>query len=87
MRHIALYTTCIALVNGGHLLHIRVDHMNPGSEFQAKQVQWTFGCPQTSSCDDANIIGSRQTLVHLTNIFVFYFESFTLCLFECVLSL
>jgi hypothetical protein len=39
MRHIALYTTCIALVNGGQLLHIRVDHMNPGSKFQAKQVQ------------------------------------------------
>jgi hypothetical protein len=26
MHHITLYTPCIALVNGGHLLHIRVYH-------------------------------------------------------------
>jgi hypothetical protein len=26
MHHIALCTPCIALVNYGHLLHIRVDH-------------------------------------------------------------
>jgi hypothetical protein len=26
MHHIALYTPCITLVNGGHLLHMWVDH-------------------------------------------------------------
>jgi hypothetical protein len=55
MFHIALCTPCIALVNGGHLLHMRVDHAEPESEFQAEQLQWVFGGPQASSRDDANI--------------------------------
>jgi hypothetical protein len=25
-------------------------------EIQVKQVQWVFGGPQASSCDDANIV-------------------------------
>jgi hypothetical protein len=45
MHHIALYTPCIALINGGHLLHIWVDHAEPESEFQAEQVQWAFRGP------------------------------------------
>jgi hypothetical protein len=56
MHHIALWTTCIALVNCGHLLHMRVDHVKPESKFQAKQVRWVFGGPQASSYEDANII-------------------------------
>jgi hypothetical protein len=39
MHHIALCTPRIALVNGGHLLHMRVDHTELESEFQAKPVQ------------------------------------------------
>jgi hypothetical protein len=38
-HHIALYTICIALVNCGHLLHIRVDHAEPKTKFQAEQIQ------------------------------------------------
>jgi hypothetical protein len=34
MHHNALCTPCIALVNCGHLLHMRVDHAKPESEFQ-----------------------------------------------------
>jgi hypothetical protein len=40
MHHITHRTPCIALVKGGHLLHMRVDHAEPESEFQAEQVQW-----------------------------------------------
>jgi hypothetical protein len=32
MHHIAFYTPYIELVNGGHLLHMRVDHAEPMSE-------------------------------------------------------
>jgi hypothetical protein len=56
MHHIALCTPCIALVNCGHLLHMRVDHVKPKSKFQAEQRQWVFGGPQASSCEDANIV-------------------------------
>jgi hypothetical protein len=34
MYHIALCIPCIALVNGGHLLHMRVDHTEPEAEVQ-----------------------------------------------------
>jgi hypothetical protein len=37
-------------------MHIRVDHAEPESEFQAEQVQGVFGGPQVSSCEDANIV-------------------------------
>jgi hypothetical protein len=56
IHHIALCTRCIALFNCGHLLHIRVDHVEPESEFQAEQVRWVFGGPQASSREDANIV-------------------------------
>jgi hypothetical protein len=56
MHNIALFTPCIALVNGGHLLHMRVDHVEPESEFQVEQVQWAFGGPKASSCEEVNIV-------------------------------
>jgi hypothetical protein len=55
-HHIALCTPCIALVIGGHLLHMRVDHAKSESEIQVKQVQWVFGGPQASSYQDTNIV-------------------------------
>jgi hypothetical protein len=39
MHHIALCTPCIAPSNGGHLLHMQVDHVEPESGFQVEQVQ------------------------------------------------
>jgi hypothetical protein len=73
MHHIALCTPCITLVNGGHVLHMRVDHAEPESEFHAKQVQWAFGGPQASSGEDTNIaFGSRQAPVHLTTFLEFH---------------
>jgi hypothetical protein len=54
MHHIALCTPCIALFNCGHLLHIRVDHVEPKSKIQgSKSVR--CGGPQATSCVDANI--------------------------------
>jgi hypothetical protein len=38
MHHIALCTPCIALVNYGHLLHIRIDRVEPEAEIQNEQV-------------------------------------------------
>jgi hypothetical protein len=38
-HHITLCTPCIALLNCGHLLHIRVDHAESELKFQAEQVQ------------------------------------------------
>jgi hypothetical protein len=37
-------------------MYIRVDHVEPESEFQVEQVQWVFGGPQASSCQDTNIV-------------------------------
>jgi hypothetical protein len=34
MHHITLCTPCIALVDGGHLLHMRVDHTETEAEVQ-----------------------------------------------------
>jgi hypothetical protein len=56
MHHIALCTPCIALCNYDHLLHIRVDHVEPKTENQAEQVQWVFRDPQASSCEDTDIV-------------------------------
>jgi hypothetical protein len=47
--------SCIALVNCGHLLHIRVDHTEPESELQAKQVRRVFEGPQASSGENTNL--------------------------------
>jgi hypothetical protein len=35
MHHNSLCTACIALVNYGYLLHMRVDQVEPESKFQA----------------------------------------------------
>jgi hypothetical protein len=55
MHHIVLCTPCIILFNYDHLLHIRVDHVEPKMEDQTEQVQLMFGDPQASSCEDTNI--------------------------------
>jgi hypothetical protein len=33
-----------------------IDHVEMKTENQAEEVQWVFGDPQASSCEDANII-------------------------------
>jgi hypothetical protein len=56
MHYIALCTPCIALVNCGHLLHMRVDHAEPELDFQAEEVRWLFGSPQAPCVMEANIV-------------------------------
>jgi hypothetical protein len=56
MHHIALCTPCIAIVNCGHLMHIREDHMEPKTEIQVEQVQGLFGGPQVSSGEDTKAV-------------------------------
>jgi hypothetical protein len=69
MHHIALCTPCIALFNCGHLLPMRVDHVESKSKTQVEKVQKEFDGPQAPSCMDTNLaIGSRQALVHQTTI-------------------
>jgi hypothetical protein len=55
MHHIILCTPYITLFNCGHVLHIRVDHVETKTENQAEQVQWMFRDPQASSCEDTDI--------------------------------
>jgi hypothetical protein len=55
MHHIALCTSCITLVNGGHLLHMRVDHAESKSEVQAERVQKEYDGPQASSVKYTNL--------------------------------
>jgi hypothetical protein len=50
-----LCTSCIALFNCGHLLHIHVDHVEPKTDIQPEQVQWVFGDLQATICEDTNI--------------------------------
>jgi hypothetical protein len=69
--HIALCIPCSALVNYDHLLHMRVDHMKLKSEFQAEQVQWMFGGPQASSCEDTNIVVIKTSSGVFNHAFVF----------------
>jgi hypothetical protein len=68
---------------GCYIMHIQVDHAEPKAKIQAEQVQWVFGDPQASSCEDANIVlikaslsGSNQcSLSFIFNLcFMFYFE-------------
>jgi hypothetical protein len=64
-----------------------IDPAEPKTEVQAEQVQWMFVGPQVSSCEDANIVKSRQAPVHLTNTLIFYFEALLYVLLDCALSL
>jgi hypothetical protein len=86
MHHIALFTSCIALFNCGHLLHIQVDHTELGSGFQAEQVQWTFGEPQASSCEDANIIVIKASLGASNPILAFCLPLYLVMILECALG-
>jgi hypothetical protein len=60
--YIVFCITCITLFNCGYFLYIWIDHTELESENQAEQVQWVFGGPQASSCDDANIVVIKTNL-------------------------
>jgi hypothetical protein len=54
-------------------MHIRVDHADPKSEFQAEQVQGVFGGPQASNCVDTNIVVIKSSPNASHPILNFYF--------------
>jgi hypothetical protein len=54
-------------------MHIRVDHVDPKSEFQAEQVEGVFGGPQASNCDDTNIVVIKSSPNASHPILDFYF--------------
>jgi hypothetical protein len=88
MHHIALCTPCIALFNCGHLLHIRVDHAEPKSELQAKQVRRVFKGPQASSDADTNLTldqGKPWCIYPMPLSFIL--KVLLYALFDCALSL
>jgi hypothetical protein len=51
-----------------------MDPAEPKTEVQAEQFQWVFEGPQASSCEDGNIVGSRQAPVHHTQSLTFIFN-------------
>jgi hypothetical protein len=88
IHHIALYTSCITLVNGGHLLHMRVDHAEPELEFQVDQVQWAFGGPQASSGKDINLaLDQGKPCFMPPKSLSVMFETLFIILYACALSL
>jgi hypothetical protein len=80
--HVLHYFNC------GHLLHIRIDHVELKMEDQGEQVQLVFRDPQASSYEDTNnCLGSWQAPLDLTNALVLYFEALLYVLLNCALSL
>jgi hypothetical protein len=39
-----------------HVCAYAIHHMKLESEIKMEKVQWVFGGPQASSCEDANIV-------------------------------
>jgi hypothetical protein len=55
MHHIALCTPYITHFDVAHILHIRVDRVEPKTKNQVEQIQWVFGDSQASSCENIDI--------------------------------
>jgi hypothetical protein len=88
MHHIALCTPCIALFNCGHLLLIRVDHVELKTKNQAEQVQWVFEGPQASSGEDTNLeLNQGEPQCIPPKSLSFMFETLFIILYACTLSL
>jgi hypothetical protein len=79
MYYISLCTSCITLVNCGHLLHMRVDHAELKTKIQAEQVQCVFRGPQASSCEDANIIMINASPSAFNQYFLSFILNHVLC--------
>jgi hypothetical protein len=83
MHHIALCTPCIALVNGGHLLHMQVDHAEPEMEIQVEHVRWVFGGSQASSGEDTNLaLDQGKTRCIPPKSLSFIFDTLFIILFD-----
>jgi hypothetical protein len=88
MHHNALCTSCIALINCDHLLHIRVDHVEPKTEIQAVQVQWRIRGPQASSGKDTNLaLDQGKPWCISPQSLSFIFKTLFIILYACALNL
>jgi hypothetical protein len=88
MHHITLCTSRIALFNCGHLLLIRVDHVEPKTENQAEQVQWVFEGPQASSGEDTNLeLNQGKPRFIPPKSLSFVFETLFIISYACALCL
>jgi hypothetical protein len=69
-------------------VHFTVDHVEPNPEIQAEQVQWMFGGPQASSCEDTNLAlnEGKPRCIPQTSL-SFIFETLFIILFDSALSL
>jgi hypothetical protein len=68
-------------------MHIQVDHTELKMEIQAEQVQWVFGGPQASSCEDDNIVVIKASPGAINQCPYLLFWSFALYfIFDCTLS-
>jgi hypothetical protein len=86
MHHIALCTPCITHFNCDHLLHIRVDHVEPKTKNQVEQVQWAFGDPQASSCEEARIVVIKASPGASNNILEFCYNCILIMILACALG-
>jgi hypothetical protein len=88
MHHIALFTPCIVLVNGGHLLHMQVDHADPEAEVQKGASLRSVAGPQASSGEDTDLaLDQGKPRCIPPKSLSFMFETFLIILFDCALSL
>jgi hypothetical protein len=78
MHYNALCTSCIALFNCGHLLHMWVHHVEQKSEIQAERVQKEYDGPQASSCEVANLFVIKTSPSASHRILDFPFELISL---------
>jgi hypothetical protein len=88
MHHIALYTPCIALVNGVHFLHMWVDHAEPEAEVQKGASLRIVGGPQVSSGEDTNLaLDQDKPQCIPPKSLSFIFKTLFRILVDCALSL
>jgi hypothetical protein len=88
MHHVALCTPYIALVNGGHLLHMRVDHVEPKSEISSGVSAQRVCGPQASNDEDTNLALDQDKPRCIPPLSLsFIFETLIIILFNFALNL
>jgi hypothetical protein len=73
MHHIALAPHAWRILILSLTYACAIDHVEPRAKIRAEQVQWVFGGPQASSCEDANIVVIKASPGASHTILIFYF--------------
>jgi hypothetical protein len=67
---------------------MQVDHAEPKSKIQAEQVLWVFRCPQALSCEDVNIVVTKESPGAFNQFsFTFILNPCFMFYYDCALSL